>query len=74
MARTVRLQRKLLEEVKEILDTDSDEDAITEALLRIVRRRRFDDFQKRIAHLENPELQEAWDREMPEIVKSLEST
>ena len=74
MARTVRLQRKLLEDVKEILEIDSDEDAITEALLQIVRMRRYHDFEKRIRELENPELQEAWDREMPEIVNVAKST
>lgn len=70
MARTVRVRRKVLEEVKEILETDSDEDAITEALLRVVRRRRYDDFQKRMAKLEGRELQEAWDQEVHGITPS----
>jgi hypothetical protein len=70
MARTVRVRRKVLEEVKEILETDSDEDAITEALLRVVRGRRYDDFLKRMAKLEGRELQEAWDQEVHGITPS----
>jgi Arc/MetJ family transcription regulator len=63
MARTVNnIDRKALREVKEILGTTSDADAINEALRRVVRGRRFDDFLKLLDKTDLGKDPELWDR------------
>lgn len=70
MARTVKVRRTLLQQAKEILETDSDSDAINVALDRVVRGRKAADLLKRINQLPVHEIQEVWDREAPEAFRS----